>query len=453
MQHKNSLPCILILLLLPYLTAAQEPAWLVRLKQMPWLHKVSKLKPLKSNRAEVEVILGKPREYNFKTADFIQEYNPKEGMVSINFTTQVCTSTDGKIPKDTIQEISFYPEADIRFTDLKIPRKQFTYEKVHDTVGKIYTNHSNGIRISVAYNKVEGIHFYPAEGKEFNCVLIPALLSDLEKIKKIKLFETNRDEVRQLFKDYKLSWTNSNYQDVFEANSTEFEFSYSDGRCEYENSDGFDTPEWKVIGIKIKLRYFHELKDLGVNLAGFAKEKIYQNNPDYYIFHDKEKGIGYKIANGEIGEIDLFPSSKFYPLMCDQKKAKILTSTNSFFVEKLKDRIYSYEFASIKSLGFNRREIFLKCDSNQSTENKTCADDNRKVKVFAEAKNPREDPLTYNYTVSGGKIIGYGEKVVWDLSGVKPGTFQITAAVDDGCGFCGNTMTKKVVVKEFSKCR
>jgi hypothetical protein len=47
-----------------------------------------------------------------------------------------------------------------------------------------------------------------------------------------------------------------------------------------------------------------------------------------------------------------------------------------------------------------------------------------------------------------GKIVGYGAKVVWDLTGVKAGTYTITAAANDGCGLCGKFVTKTVVVKD-----
>lgn len=60
--------------------------------------------------------------------------------------------------------------------------------------------------------------------------------------------------------------------------------------------------------------------------------------------------------------------------------------------------------------------------------------------------------MIYDYKVSGGKIIGQGANVVWDLSGVKPGTYTITAAVDDGCGLCGKSIIRTVVVKECPNC-
>jgi hypothetical protein len=67
--------------------------------------------------------------------------------------------------------------------------------------------------------------------------------------------------------------------------------------------------------------------------------------------------------------------------------------------------------------------------------------------VTTRVHNPLEAVLTYNYIVSGGRIIGSGAKVFWDLRAVKPGTYTIMAAVDDGCGFCGKTITKIVTVK------
>jgi hypothetical protein len=65
----------------------------------------------------------------------------------------------------------------------------------------------------------------------------------------------------------------------------------------------------------------------------------------------------------------------------------------------------------------------------------------------AKADDPANDGLTYEYLVTGGKILGEGAKVVWDLHGVDPGNYTITAGVNDGCGICGKTVTKSVVVK------
>jgi predicted metalloprotease with PDZ domain len=74
------------------------------------------------------------------------------------------------------------------------------------------------------------------------------------------------------------------------------------------------------------------------------------------------------------------------------------------------------------------------------------SDADQKIDVSVEAFDSDNDVLTYAYTVSGGKIVGQGAKVVWDLSGVEPGTYTITVGVDDGCGICGTTKTMEIKV-------
>ena len=71
----------------------------------------------------------------------------------------------------------------------------------------------------------------------------------------------------------------------------------------------------------------------------------------------------------------------------------------------------------------------------------------RQIDVTTTAADPENDVLTYVYTVTGGRIIGTGTRVKWDLMGVGSGTYTITAGVDDGAGVIGQTQTKTVVVK------
>jgi len=69
------------------------------------------------------------------------------------------------------------------------------------------------------------------------------------------------------------------------------------------------------------------------------------------------------------------------------------------------------------------------------------------VEVTTKAEDPEGDVITYNYTVSGGRIVGRGAKVHWDLNGVSgAGTYTIVGAVDDGCGLCGKTVTQTVTI-------
>jgi hypothetical protein len=104
------------------------------------------------------------------------------------------------------------------------------------------------------------------------------------------------------------------------------------------------------------------------------------------------------------------------------------------------------QFANVTALTVSDSEIKGGCPAGQvPKEGQTC-NESTSVTVSTTAVDPENDVLTYNYTVSGGRIVGTGANVSWDLSGVQPGTYTITAGVDDGCGLCGKTQTQTVNV-------
>lgn len=105
--------------------------------------------------------------------------------------------------------------------------------------------------------------------------------------------------------------------------------------------------------------------------------------------------------------------------------------------------------AKVDSLTLGKTEVLLPCAPGTTSE--SCTDD-MSVTVATAASDVENDQLVYNYTVSGGRIVGSGANVSWDLSGVRPGSYTITAGVDDGCGVCGDTKTQTVEVKECPSC-
>jgi hypothetical protein len=94
--------------------------------------------------------------------------------------------------------------------------------------------------------------------------------------------------------------------------------------------------------------------------------------------------------------------------------------------------------------------INLPCPAG-TRSNAGCSD-NHTITVSTRASDPENDVLTYNYTVSGGRIVGTGANVSWDLSSVGVGTYTITTAVDDGCGVCGKTNTQTITVRTCPDC-
>jgi hypothetical protein len=100
----------------------------------------------------------------------------------------------------------------------------------------------------------------------------------------------------------------------------------------------------------------------------------------------------------------------------------------------------THDIADVTDIILSKNQIILNCSTEKT------------INVSTKATNENHDQLLYNYTTDGGKIIGNGEKVIWDLTGAKPGTYTITAATDNGCGLCGTTVTKTVTVVETGDC-
>lgn len=106
------------------------------------------------------------------------------------------------------------------------------------------------------------------------------------------------------------------------------------------------------------------------------------------------------------------------------------------------------QFANVTALSVSDSTITLGCPPGFVPAEGEVCNESTTVSVTTTAVDPENDILTYNYTVSGGRIVGSGANVSWDLSGLAPGSYTITAGVDDGCGLCGQTQTQTVVVAE-----
>ena len=170
MKLKIFILVFMILSILPRYVSAQRTEWLVKLKQMEWMSKVSKIQLLKTTRAEVEKILGKPDIRGYEKANFLKTYITENGEIDVKYTIGECNSTSGKIIKDTVEKISFYPKQDILFSTLKLPIKEFTKSRFSDTFGYNYENKMNGVSIAVHEDKsIDSIVFTPPDWEKINC--------------------------------------------------------------------------------------------------------------------------------------------------------------------------------------------------------------------------------------------------------------------------------------------
>jgi outer membrane protein OmpA-like peptidoglycan-associated protein len=68
-----------------------------------------------------------------------------------------------------------------------------------------------------------------------------------------------------------------------------------------------------------------------------------------------------------------------------------------------------------------------------------------KISLTARAVDSQHLPLTYSWTSTAGSIIGAGQSVLWDSTGVRPGSYAINAFADDGRGGIGSNSVQVTV--------
>jgi hypothetical protein len=298
----------------------------------------------------------------------------------------------------------------------------------------------------------------------------------IEKVKQIKLLEAARDDVQRVFINYESDdYDFVEHSQEFFSDSADIEVSYSSGECqenattdedEKESKDDvaeiWNVVEWKATKIVINFDEAVKIENVGFNLSEFKKQKRFPDDEDFddeeepdndnnedsdsFIYHSKNLGIALIGDEKEIEKIIFYPSKSSHSKLCDNAKAKKFASDEKWFGTKELERIVCRnEFADVTDLVLSAEEITADCAGK--TQNKKLLEKFNKISVQTVAVDPENDVLTYQYTVSGGKIVGQGANVVWDLTGAAPGTYTITAGVDDGCGICGRTKTQTIVVK------
>ena len=86
----------------------------------------------------------------------------------------------------------------------------------------------------------------------------------------------------------------------------------------------------------------------------------------------------------------------------------------------------------IKELSF--KQLACKKDCENLLENRKRKHDSIKIRVDVRTLDVENDPLSYKYKTTGGKIIGVGSNVIWELSKNISKTYAIEVCVNDGMG-------------------
>ncbi len=269
---------------------------------------------------------------------------------------------------------------------------------------------------------------------------------ELDKVKQIKLLESTRKDVKRILAEYKDDNDDDDYDQWFSNKDAEINIIFSKGNCSKE-WEFWNVHKWVVTSINISLENSIKVEDINLDLSKFKKEDIYKNHPKDYTLHNVNSGILISIEDEEINTIIFYPPKNKQGFLCKNKIGlEVLSGERRFvdYVWQTKDLVNMP--AVVTELILNKTEIIIGC-SDDAVKNKICPNDKQEILITTDVVDPENDVLTYIYKVSGGKIIGQGANVIWDLSGVKAGTYTITAGVDDGCGVCSKTVTKTVVIK------
>lgn len=262
---------------------------------------------------------------------------------------------------------------------------------------------------------------------------------DLEKIKQIRLLvDTQADVSTLLAPDTGFVWRNR-----YSRLNSHLTVYFSEGQCSNEregivSENDWEVPEGKAVMVMLTPKSEILLADLGINYSTFRRVKVAHPGPfgPDLTFVDKKKGIAISSSGEILNSVFLFPSAASNPLLCRQKEVQDYYASKRWVRRSKKLPAINY-----KDILYNKPTTVVALDLDI-----TDFSIHRKIKVETTIINPENDPITYMYALSGGKIIGEGSKVVWDLSGVAPGTYSIIAGADDGDGTAGKYIKRTFVV-------
>jgi hypothetical protein len=175
-----------------------------------------------------------------------------------------------------------------------------------------------------------------------------------------------------------------------------------------------------------------------------AAYRYHANEQDKESFSDKTFSSRATIANSTVGTTSSFTGVPPGFQASENPHGFILQFTAGR--RNIRQGPIENGFANVTNLELSETTISTPCAVGYHPAEGSNCSDNTNVNVKTTAIDPENDVLVYNYTVSGGRIVGQGANVSWDLSGVAPGTYTITSGVDDGCGVCGKTQTKTITV-------
>jgi hypothetical protein len=149
----------------------------------------------------------------------------------------------------------------------------------------------------------------------FSCSIFAQGPVWFKNIKKIKIFQSTREDVARIFGQPKNPI--NQYNNIYELKEGELDVEYSRGLCSSEKREGWNVPEFVITRIFFTPNKQINHKKLLVGSNGFHKYEI-RDVPGAFIYENDEKGIRYSITSkGKIEAITFYPPSKYDYLFCN----------------------------------------------------------------------------------------------------------------------------------------
>jgi hypothetical protein len=268
-------------------------------------------------------------------------------------------------------------------------------------------------------------------------------LPNFDLLSKLELLQSESDAVVKILSKDTFTVLGENNRDVFVRSSENISVRYSTGTCsdvavdESDWIDGFlgpdvwNVPAGKVIGIIFEPKTEVDIRNLGIDVTKLTKERLYRIYEDHFIYFNKTTGIAIKTWGTEVESIELFPGKQHHDKLCANPKVLKHFSRNKWRIIPEKNKNYCILFnepSNVRDVSIIKGEV----------ENK--------FEITVSADDDENDVMTFNYFVTEGKITSKGAKATWDLTGVKPGTYEIKVAADDGVGPRGLWASKSVTI-------
>ena len=194
-------------------------------------------------------------------------------------------------------------------------------------------------------------------------------LSELDKVKGIKLLESNRDNVRKILGDYESDDSDyDDYRQNFSTDNVHIVVTFSKGDCS-DSSAYWNVAEW--VATKVKITPQETIKSSDFNFSNFTKETPDEESPETYNYLDENSGIVFEVDDEEIQRIILYPPKNQNGFLCSNENTEQVYSSHKRMVDLMLEEpvcVLINRPADVTDLLLSADEITISCGNSTKTE-------------------------------------------------------------------------------------